>query len=94
MLSIECEEIINSLIQFIMIRLIKHINNKNVIWKIKKMKKNSNDFDIIDFSQISPQKFEDLAFAYINIIFTEKGTEILPTRWLVPLLLIIPTVKI
>lgn len=64
-----------------MIRLIKHINNKNVIWKIKKMKKNSNDFDIIDFSKISPQKFEDLAFAYINIIFTEKGTEILPTRY-------------
>ena len=45
------------------------------------MKKNSNDFDVIDFSQISPQKFEDLALDYTNIIFTEKGTEILPTRY-------------
>lgn len=49
--------------------------------KNKTMKKNCKDFDIIDFSQISSQKFEDLALAYINILFAEKGTEILPTRY-------------
>lgn len=45
------------------------------------MKKSINYYEEIDFSKISPKEFEDLALDYISVVFSEKGTEILPTRY-------------
>ena len=38
-------------------------------------------FDEIDFSQLSPQEFENLALDYIRRVFSEHGTEIFPTPY-------------